>query len=166
MTIRTVSKCARTSPDQSKWKRHLSLETLEDRRQLSANPPITNVVLINDTGASNTDRYTSNPAITGNFAPTVGYGVQVMDNNGVIGTATLSNGKFTYDPLAFDSALQNWEGALDLQYRAVQYNSYGGIINAFSWGNFNLILDRVAPSTNGIADTLVERKRVRLRVST
>ncbi len=151
MRTRTVSKCARNTPERSQWKRYLSLETLEDRRQLAAGPVINNVSLVNDTGASSTDRYTSDPTITGPFAMQ-NAGVQVKDNNGVIGTANLANGAFTYNPLANDSALQNWQGALTLQCRVVQYNSYGGIISSGAWSNFNLTLDRVAPSSSGIAD--------------
>ena len=151
MRTRTVSKCAQSSLDQPKWQRHLSLEMLEDRRQLAAGPLIPNAFLVNDTGASSTDRYTSDPTITGAFT-VPNAGVQVKDNNGVIGTATLANGMFTYNPLANDSALQNWQGALTLQCRMVQYNSYGGIVSTGAWGSFNLTLDRVAPSSSGIAD--------------
>ncbi len=153
MRMRTVSKCALSSTDYSRRMRRLSMESLEDRRQLSVTGT-SNVALVNDTGASNTDRYTSDPTITGNYA-SGSSAVQVMDNNGVVGTATLSNGTFTYNPLAFDSALQNWQGALDLQSRIVVYNGYGGIVSSSAWNNFNLTLDRVAPSTSGIANVQV-----------
>ena len=50
----------------------------------------------------------------------------------------------------------NWQGALDLQYRWVQYDSNEDITGTGAWTDFNLTLDNVGPTATGIGDVAAD----------
>lgn len=156
MINRIGSRCARKSffGFRSSYSRRLAVETLEDRRQLSVT--VSNVHLASDTGSSSTDNYTSNPSIAGSVSSINSCDIQIDHNgDGVIGTATISSGTFSYNPLANDTALQNFEGSINLRYRTIEYDGLGEVIATSGWTNFIFTLDRVGPGVDGLSDISV-----------
>jgi hypothetical protein len=115
---------------------------------------LSNVHLNTDTGSSSSDKISSQAAIsgtaTGNPPPFGSAQVQFDHNNDgtADGWATISGGNFSYDPLATDSALNNWEGALTIRYRTRELDAYGGEVSVGDWQNFNMTLDRVKPTAS------------------
>ena len=131
------------------------IEPLENRNLMTVT--LSNVHLSTDTGSSSTDKITSAPAITGtatgNPPPLGSVQVQFDHNNdgNVDGTAGISGGSFSYDPLATDSALNNWEAALTVRYRTRELDGYGGELSVGDWQNFDMTLDRVKPTASGFS---------------
>jgi hypothetical protein len=138
----------------------LTLEALETRKMLTL--AVTDLHLASDTGSSSTDKITSAGTIVGNAGAMAGYSgvVAEFDHNGdgsVDGTSTnfSSNGTFSYDAVAHDSALQSWENTVNIKCRLTEYDGYGGIVERTDWQNFNFTLDRVAPTTSGLTNVNV-----------
>ncbi len=56
----------------------------------------------------------------------------------------MSDGSFTYDPLASDPSLNSWDASLTIRYRAVGHT--GGPSLVGDWSDYIFTLDRVAPT--------------------
>lgn len=136
------------------------LEQLENRNLLTVS--LSNVHLATDTGVSSTDKITSVATLTGDAtgSPPWGGSARVEfdhNNDGTVdGNVTISNGTFTYDPVATDSALANWEGALTIKYRTKELDGYGGTVTTGDWQSFNMTLDRKTPTTSGLTTIHIE----------
>jgi hypothetical protein len=135
------------------------LEQLESRNLLTVS--VSNVHLTTDTGSSSTDKITYTPTLAGDAtgSPPPGGSAQVQfdhNNDGVAnGSSNISGGGFTYDPIANDSALASWEGSLTIRYRTRELDAYGSQVSVGDWQNFNMTLDRVAPTTSGLSSITV-----------
>ena len=144
------------------------LEQLENRNLLTVS--IGNIQLATDTGVSSSDKISSVATLSGTTtgSPPSGGSAQVQfDHNGdgvVNGSTTVSSGAFSYNPLAVDSTLANWEAALTIRYRTRELNAYGGEVSVGDWQNFNMTLDRKAP-TGSLAAVSVEQDAPNTNVS-
>jgi hypothetical protein len=122
---------------------------------------LSDVHLSSDTGSSSTDEISFQAAIagtaTGNPPPFGSAQVQFdHNNNGTVdGWTSISSSSFGYDPVATDSALNNWEGALTIRYRTRELNAYGGEVSVGDWQNFDMTLDRVKPTASTLTDIIV-----------
>lgn len=94
------------------------------RTRISLQPlQIDDIGLVHDTGASDTDLSTSNPAISGSVSGFQGHGTIVIevDHNGngaIDGSVNASTGMFTYNPADLD------EGWVELHVRARSNSTY------------------------------------------
>lgn len=129
----------------------LRVEPLEDRMLLAAD--LSNLVLDNDTGASSTDKITSDATISADVSWTSPNTAKVTvefdhDGDGMyegsVEEITTSGYSFTYNPLSTDSSLDLYEGSLPFRYRTIEYTANGDPTTN-SWIDFNFTLDRVAP---------------------
>jgi len=145
-----------TFPGGSSHRRRLSPRRLQGMEQLECRALLTvsvsNVHLAADTGSSSTDKITSDATLTGDATGTPPWGgsAQVQfdhyGNGTVDGAATISGGTFSYNPVATDSALENWEGALTIKYRTRELDGYGGVVSTGDWQTFDMTLDRKTPT--------------------
>ena len=137
--------------------RHPHLEQLESREMMAVE--ISNFHLVSDTGSSSTDRITSDPRVTA----TVGgfwSGMQAkleFDHNGDgvkegdVSAYTMG-AQVTYDPSTTQPSLSTYNGALNLRYRTVEYNSMNQVIATGSWVTFAMTLDHPQPVEIEVAD--------------
>jgi len=109
--------------------------------------------LVSDTGASSTDRGTSDPRLTGTIpldANLSGGRVSIEFDHHGYGTASgniqaYSPGEvFTYNPAQAEPSLNSYLGALDLKYRTVLYNSQGQAVASSSWVSYPITLEAAA----------------------
>ena len=150
------------SKKQAKRRRHgiRTCEALESRALMTVS--VTSVALMSDTGASGSDKITQTPTITGTTTgspPYYGWAEIQFDHHSdgnVEGSSTVSNGSFSYNPINVDAALSYWEGALPLKYRVVEHNSNGSIVSTGAWSSFNIVLDRIGPTSTGFSTLMVD----------
>jgi hypothetical protein len=150
--------------------RALRHESLEDRLTMAVS--IASLQLVNDTGASSSDLITSNPAVMGTVTGTLSPGASMaeiqFDHNGdgvVDGSSLAVSGMYNYDPLSHDQALANWEGQFNLRARVAELSGYGGAVSTGDWQQLSMLLDRVAPTTGGLAAVIVDEGSVDQLVS-
>ncbi len=120
------------------------IEQLEPRQMMAAE--VSNFRLWYDSGYSSTDKVSSDTRLAGALAFGSGNSGRIdFDHNGdgnVDGTISVVNsgGSFKYEPR--DNGLsESFTGALDLKYRAVELDSYGGVLNTGSWTSFPITVE-------------------------
>jgi len=113
------------------------------------------IALANDTGASSTDLYTSDPTVAGTVTNGSVYIQFDHKGDGTINGSVQPFSVFQYNPLATDSSLANWEGPLAMAYRFAPISPYGDVGTFGPWTSMNIILDRVAPVATTIPTTYV-----------
>ncbi|MBI2477419.1 MAG: hypothetical protein HYV60_01825 [Planctomycetia bacterium] len=127
-------------------------------------PYVTGLGLVNDTGASNTDRVTFDATLTGtvNGEFSGGYVHVEFDHDGnqetIEGQTTVqtSGASFTYDPIATDAALADVAGPIALRYRTMHYGSDDSLLATGSWRVFTISL----VANPGVGDVRIEDLRL------
>jgi hypothetical protein len=114
---------------------------------------IDDVALVDDDGASSTDKITSDPRVSGvgngNFATLGGVldaqfqystdGGNTFQSDGTIALGAAGS-SFTFDPRTFASSLISYAGPLVLEYRPLEYDSHGNLALTGAWSSFSLTL--------------------------
>lgn len=112
----------------------------------AASASVSSLHLVNDTGASNTDKITSDPTLAGTVTGgSAGESVDVQfshQGDGTVNgwvTVDQTPGDFSYDPLLSDPALASFAGSLPIEYRTVEHDALGGAIYG-PWISFPITL--------------------------
>jgi hypothetical protein len=114
---------------------------------------VDDLALVNDTGASATDLLTYDPRVSGQVGgPFVGTTVDVQfeDNGGgapmgAVTGLTVPGQSFVYNPAADDPTLVNLSGTVTLNYRTVERDAGGNVVQTGAWTPFALTLYSPTP---------------------